>query len=122
MSATLDEIALPDNAAWDWFSSGYSPVQTTESRGLSGRRTVHRGVKLGGHPLVIDRCWASHATVLLLEAALEREAMTLAWHTGQILQVEWNHAAQPLVAVPVQDFDIPDPADWYELTLRLNVL
>ncbi|CAG0951920.1 hypothetical protein MYXO_00253 [Myxococcaceae bacterium] len=122
MSAFLDEIKLPDQALWDYWASGWTPVQTTESRAQSGRRVVQRGVKIGGRPVVIDRCWADYATVQALEAALTRESMVLAWHNGQTYPCEWDHGNRPFVAEPIIDYTVPESGDWYALTLRLIFL
>jgi hypothetical protein len=121
--ATLDNIAIPDDLLWsdefDW-----TPLEVSVERTLTGVNLIQTGTKTGGRNITLvggaDYGWASRATVDALLAKLTATAaMTLTLPGNRVFSVLWRHTDGPIEARPVIDYNAPDAADFYTLTLRL---
>jgi hypothetical protein len=123
---TLDTIPLPADLIWtdefDW-----SPVQQSASYTLSGALIVETGTKLKGRPITLSGSdtsgWISRASLLALSAKLSTvSAMTLILNDGRIFNVTFRNSDKPIDAKQIIDFNNPDNADMYSLTVRLLVI
>lgn len=120
---TLDEIELPGESVWldefDW-----TPKETSESRGQSGRLTIQSGTKIGGRPITLSGpdCITKRPTALALQALLTRASMTLTLHDGREFTVAWRHKDKPIEAPNFMDLAYPNDTTHYRLTLRLQIL
>jgi hypothetical protein len=123
---TLDTIPLPADLIWtdefDW-----SPVQQSASYTLSGALIVETGTKLKGRPITLSGSdtsgWISRASLLALSAKLSTvSAMTLILNDSRIFNVTFRNSDKPIDAKQIIDFNNPDNADMYSLTVRLLVI
>lgn len=116
-------LNLPVDIGWvnefDW-----QQVVQRERYGLTGSLILQSAVKAKGRPIVLqgtqDSAWLDRATLetLLAWKAFPGRVMSLVVRGGAARNVVFDHAAGPIQATPVIDYDIPEAADDYVVTLR----
>lgn len=118
----LDDIELPDETYWV-DRNGWTPVTQAGDYVFDGTEStflVEEWVKGAGRPITLQLTnWITGATLAALEAKLTQiENMTLLLN-GTDYTVRWRHADIPIESEPVMEYAVPDPADFYAVTLRL---
>lgn len=123
MAITLGSITLPADLLWtdefDW-----TPIQQNKNYTLTGALVIESGKMLAGRPITLsggdNHGWASRATVKALYAALDADTtMTLTLNDARTFSVKFDHAATPIQARQIVDYNNPADSDHYSLTLKL---
>lgn len=128
MSITLTvggtSVTLPDDLYWsDEF--GWSPVQQSTDRSITGALIVSTAARTGGRPITLqpidnDSAWMQRAVLEQLRAwaAVAGQQMTLLLR-GVSRTVIWRHDEAPAIAAePVVHYSDTDPDDRYTVTLK----
>jgi hypothetical protein len=121
MSILLDTITLPDDLIWiDEYA--HTPVKQTVSTAVDGSLIVEAAAQTKGRPITLaggeDYAWIDRATLEQLRAKQ--------YEPGLVMTLVLRSTAysvlftQPfgIEAAPVIDYNIPDAADWYTVTLK----
>lgn len=122
MAISLDAITLPSDLIWvDEYA--YTPVKQTINTAVNGSLVIEAAAALAGRPMTLqggeDAAWISRATLELLRLKQIQPGlvMTLTLNYGDSYNVLFM---QPdgIAAKPVIDYNNPDAADWYTVTLK----
>ena len=123
MAITLDAITLPEDLIWtDEFS--WQQVKQKKQYTLTGALIIQSGKKLKGRPITLKgdekSAWITRSTLVALNNKIALMAeMTLTMNDGATYNVIFNAESNPIDAQPIIDFNNPDDADFYSLTLKL---
>lgn len=115
-------LVLPDEMAWP-NEFGWSPVEQSTERSISGELVVDVAAKVGGRQITLqggdDYGWMTRAEVATLEAwrAIPAATMTLTFR-GTTRTVIFDHEAGALEYQAVADYADPLPSDPCAVTLR----
>ena len=125
MAFTLDTISLSLSMKWlDEFA--WSKVAAKSEYSLTGALLVQASRKLAGRPITIaaeeDSGWCPRSTVLAAQALADipGKEMTLTLPDGRTFRVIFRPGEIGVEAHPVLPKAIPQPDDWYVMTLRLT--
>jgi len=123
MPITLDAITLPEDLIW---VNEYKETQVAQNttRTLSGALIVESSLKLKGRSIILEgeesAGWIDKTTLDALVAKIDLMAvMTLTLNDARTFQVVFDNQSAPITADPIIDYNTPDAADYYWLTLRL---
>lgn len=104
---------------------GWSPIEQTQERTLSGKLIIQQGVKVHGRPITLASnggAWTPLSVVRQLEALRDQTGlvMPLTLPDGRTFSVVFNYeGGPPLEAVQVHRRVNPPPDYPYNVTLRL---
>lgn len=118
---TLDAISLPPDLIWvDEYA--YTPVKQTINTAVDGSLVIEAAAAQAGRPMTLqggeDSAWIDRSTLEALRAKQYQAALvmtlTLNGDSFSVLFMQPDGIA----AKPVIDFNNPDAADWYSVTLK----
>lgn len=116
-SVTLsDDFTWPDEFTWP-------KVVTQKTYSVTGALLIETNTRQTGRPITLVgdemSAWLSRAALNTLRTFLETAgaAMTLVFR-GQTFNVMFDHEGGALEAEPIIDFNTPDDADYFFITLR----
>lgn len=118
----LDTVPLSDDFAWpDEYSWPKVAIQKTFS--VTGALLVETNSRQTGRPITLvgddAHAWISRLNLELLRSFLEVPGAEMALvFRGFTFNVMFDHEAGAIEAQPVADFDTPNNADFYFITLR----
>lgn len=122
MAISLDAITLPSDLIWaDEYD--YTPVKQSITTAVDGSLVIEAAAQLAGRPITLqgedNAAWIDRATLEALRAKQYQAArvmtLILNGHNFSVLFVQPGG----LSARPVIDYNNPDAADWYQLTIKL---
>ena len=122
MSITLGGIALPSELVWvDEFN--WQTIEQNISRSLGGRLFVQQRSKINGQPILLAGYeqdeWIDRTTLEQLNALAAQGSVMALLINRDSYQVMFDYPANPLQAVPVIEYSVPDAEDFYTITIRL---
>jgi hypothetical protein len=118
---TLDDINLPDDLIWvDEYA--YTPVKQTIATAVDGSLVIEAAAVQAGRPVTLqgedNAAWIDRSTLEALRAKQYQPALvmmlTLNGNSFSVLFMQPDGIA----ARPVIDYNNPDAADWYSVTLK----
>ncbi|MCC6560187.1 MAG: hypothetical protein IT478_02415 [Xanthomonadales bacterium] len=115
-----DDFEFPEE--FDW-----SLIQIKKTYSVTGALIIQTGTKQVGRSITLQgddqHAWVSRADLATLRTLANTAGalLTLVFRTVTY-SVMFDHEAGAIDAQPVADFDVPDPADWYVVTLRFFVV
>ena len=102
----------------------WSQVEQTAARTITGAIVVEYGTRVAGRPITLqppaeDAAWMTLATLEALKAweAVPGREMFLNIR-GATRSVVFRHMDGAIEATPIIDYNTPDAADFYRVTLR----
>lgn len=124
MSATLDDITLPEEMIW-LDEAKWSAVAQSTGYALSGSLIVEQGVKLAGRQMSLggDNCWARWSLVKQIQSTthVPDKRMTLTLEDGRSYQVIWDHENDPIEITRIYERQ-PHDDDWCRMTLHFIII
>lgn len=127
MTASLDNVTLPDDLDWtdefDW-----QPVSQVTTPTLTGALVVEEAALQAGRPITLvsdGAAWVTRATVKKLQALLAKagETMTLTLSDGRTFSVLWRRGDGPsLTARQILRRRLADTGDDYHYEIELHLM
>lgn len=121
MTISLDAITLPEDLIWvDEYA--YTPVKQTINTAVDGSLVIEAAAALAGRPMTLqgedNAAWIDRSTLEALRAKQYQAALvmtlTLNGASFSVLFMQPDGIA----ARPVIDYNNPEAADWYTVTLK----